>query len=94
MDWVVSAAAPDGTLLVAYVPDAHSGALTVVLSAMSGSTRARWYDPSTGTYLPDSSGTGYVLANSGTHAFTTPGTNGAGANDWVLLLDVATGAEP
>jgi hypothetical protein len=94
MDWVVSAAAPDGTLLIAYVPDAHSGPLTVVLSAMSGPTRARWYDPSNGTYIADSSGTGYVLANSGTHAFAVPGGNGGGANDWALVLDVATGAEP
>jgi hypothetical protein len=27
------------------------------------------------------------LPNTGTHDFGTPGTNGAGAADWVLVLD-------
>ena len=89
MDWVVSAAAPDGAILVAYVPDAHSGPVTVAMSAMSGITRARWYDPTNGIYVSDPSGVGYVLSNTGTHDFTSPGTNGAGSNDWVLFLDTA-----
>jgi hypothetical protein len=89
MDWVVSAAAADGTILVAYVPDAHTGSLTVAMSAMSGNTRARWFDPTNGTYVSDPSGIGYVLSNIGTHAFTTPRTNAAGANDWALMLDTA-----
>ncbi len=83
MDWVVSAAASDGSLLVAYVPDSHSGAFSVDMSALSGSARARWLDPSSGTFTPDSTG----LANTGTHSFTVPGSNSAGDNDWVLVLE-------
>jgi hypothetical protein len=75
--------------MVVYVPDAHSGSLTVAMSAMSGNTRACWYDPTNGIYVSDPSGAGYALSNAGTHVFTTPGTNGAGANDWVLFLDTA-----
>jgi hypothetical protein len=83
MDWVVSSSTPDGTLLVAYVPDAHSGSVTIDMSVMSGSTRARWFDPTDGTYTAISTG----LSNSGTHAFTVPGTNTGGAADWLLVLD-------
>jgi hypothetical protein len=94
MDWVVSAAASDGSLLVAYVPDAHSGALTVAMSALHGSARARWYDPVNATYTADPSGTGFTLANSGTHDFNVPGKNSGGDGDWVLLLDTAAAGLP
>jgi hypothetical protein len=87
MDWIVSAAASDGTLLIAYVPDAHAGSFTVSMSALSHSARARWYDPASGTFTADPSGAGFALPNTGGHAFTIPGTNGAGASDWVLVLD-------
>ena len=39
---------------------------------MSGSTRARWVDPTNGAYVTDPSGIGYVLSNTGTHTFTVP----------------------
>jgi hypothetical protein len=87
MDWVVSAATPDGKLLVAYVPDAHSGALTVDMTAMHASARARWYDPTTGAFTADASGSGYGLPDTGTHDFTTPGANAEGDHDWTLVLD-------
>jgi hypothetical protein len=87
MDWITSAAASDGTFLVAYVPDAHAGSFAVAMSALSGLSRARWYDPTNGSFVADSSGTGYSLPNSGTHTFATPGSNSAGAKDWVLVLD-------
>ena len=35
------AVAPSGTLLVAYVPPAHSGPITVDMGSMSGPTMAR-----------------------------------------------------
>lgn len=94
MDWIVAAAARDGSLLVAYVPDAHQGSLTVAMSGLHGSARARWYDPSSGTYVADRSGAGYGLPNTGTQTFTTPGTNAASAGDWVLVLDVAGNGDP
>jgi hypothetical protein len=81
--YVAAAAAPDGTTLVAYVPPAHSGNLTVDMTAMSVPTRARWFDPTTAAY----STIGTNLPASGTRPFTPPGPNGAGDTDWVLVLD-------
>jgi hypothetical protein len=83
-DWVVSAATPDGKHLVAYVPDAHSGELTVDMTALSGTAQARWFDPSSGTFTDAGQ-----LTNTGTHAFTPPGKNAAGARDWMLVLTAA-----
>lgn len=78
--------AADGTsglsLLVAYCP--ASTTLTVDLSKMRASTTARWYDPTNGTY---STIGGSPFTNSGTQNAATPGTNSAGASDWVLRLD-------
>jgi hypothetical protein len=87
MDWVVSSAASDGKVLVAYVPDAHTGSLTVAMTALSASSRARWLDPTSGAYTADASGGRYALPNTGTHAFTSPGANASGARDWVLVID-------
>jgi hypothetical protein len=87
MDWVVAAATIDGKLLVAYVPDTHTGTLTVDMTTMHAPARARWYDPTTGAFVADPSGSGYVLPSSGTHAFAPPGPNGGGDHDWTLVLD-------
>ena len=86
-DYVAAAATPDGTLLVAYVPPAHSGAITVDMAAMSGPSRARWFDPTTGAYTDITAGA-YTLPNTGSHAFTPPGNNGSGYTDWTLVLDM------
>ena len=82
-DYVAAAATPDGTLLVAYVPPAHSGSITIDMTAMSGPMRARWFDETSGAY--SDAGTG--LANIGLRSFGPPGTNSAGENDWVLILE-------
>jgi hypothetical protein len=87
MDWVVSSATSEGKLLVAYVPDPHTGSFSVAMTALSASSRARWLDPTSGALAADASGAGYVLSNTGTHAFSPPGANASGANDWVLVLD-------
>jgi hypothetical protein len=83
MDWIVSAATQDGHLLVAYVPDAHTGSFGVTMSALSGNAHARWFDPSTGAYTAIGS-----FASSGAQDFTPPATNGSSDQDWVLVLDV------
>ena len=82
-DYVAAAAAPDGTLMVAYVAPAHSGAITVDMGALSGLVRARWFDPTSGSY----SAIGTGLTNAGSRSFSTPGNNSAGAKDWVLVLN-------
>ena len=89
-DYVAAAATPGGTLLIAYVPPAHQGPIQVDMTAMTGPTRARWFDPTSGTYTSVASG----LANVGSRAFSPPGRNSAGATDWVLVLDRAYGISP
>ena len=88
-DYVAAAGAPDGSLLVAYVPaTGRTGPqrLTIDMTAMSAAVRGRWWNPTSGAYTE----IGRSLANSGTREFTTPGNNGTGANDWLLLLDAET----
>src|SRR5262249_54485944 len=84
-DYVAAAAAADGSLLVAYVPPAHSGSITVDLSAMSGAARARWFNPTTAAFTLISGS----LPNTGTQVFPPPGNNGTGFADWVLVLNLA-----
>jgi hypothetical protein len=82
LDYVTAARTPDGTLAIAYVPSSRT--VTVDLSKFSGSVTARWYDPTTGTFtsIADS-----PFTNAGNQQFTTPGTNGDGQDDWVLVLE-------
>jgi len=86
-DYVAAAVTPDGAWLIAYIPPSHSGSITVDMSALGGLARARWFDPTSGTY----SDVGTMLPNSGGRSFTPPGNNSAGARDWVLVL--STGSE-
>jgi hypothetical protein len=87
LNWVTAAAAPAGDLLVAYVPRTGTAprSVTIDASVLSGPARARWYNPTTGAFV--------VIADTQPNAagsvFTTPGDNGSGANDWVLVLDRA-----
>ena len=82
-DWITASADPAGSLLVAYIPDAHSGAFTVSLTTFTSShIVGAWYDPTNGTYAP-TSGSPY---SGSSQSFTVPGANSAGNNDWVLML--------
>jgi hypothetical protein len=81
--YVAAAAAPDGTLMVAYVPPAHVGPISVNMATMCGPVRARWFDPTSGAFLDIATG----LANAGQYSFVPPGSNSAGSSDWVLLLE-------
>ncbi len=79
-DYVAAAANPAGTLLVAYIPPDHSGSITIDMTALSGNSRARWFDPTTANYTQVGS-----FANSGTQTFAPPADD---LSDWVLLIDV------
>jgi len=81
-DYVAGAATPDGRLLVVYVPPDHSGPITVDMTVMSGTTRARWFNPTSAVYTLIG-----TFSNTGTSPFTPPGDNGTGFTDWVLLLE-------
>ncbi len=82
---IVAAATREGDLLVAYVPPTGGGSrsFAIDLSGLRGPARARWYDPSTGGWLPID---GTLPASAGV-ALETPGANGAGANDWALAVE-------
>jgi hypothetical protein len=88
-DRVTAAATADGTYMVAYVPHPHSGSVTFDMTKMSGSSvRVRLFDPSNGVYKLVGR-----FANSGTQAFTV-GVNASGSNDWMILFDLGTDAQP
>lgn len=60
--------------------------ITVVLSAFSKTPlRARWFDPTAGTYTNPAEGTSF--SNSGSQAFAHPGNNASGSTCWVLVID-------
>ena len=80
-DYVTTAAAPDGTLAVSYLPD--GGTITVDLSRLRPGVRARWYDPTNGKFRPA------AVPKSQSAHFSAPGENAAGDRDWVLLLTAA-----
>jgi len=76
------ALASDGSF--AYIYTAAGSGFTVNLAAFTiGSIPARWYDPTNGS---SQAATGSPFSNTGTNAFTTPGTNAGGDSDWVLVL--------
>jgi hypothetical protein len=89
-DRVTAAATPDGTLLVAYVGPAHSGSFQIDMTVMSETSRARWLDPSSGTFSLAFN----ALPQTGTQSFTVPGANASGFNDWVLVIDPSPGLPP
>lgn len=86
-DYVTAVATPEGDLLLAYIPPAHTGSITVAMTAMAATCRARWFDPTNSAFTAIG-----MVANTGTHAFTPPGTNSAGDTDFLLVLDVPGGA--
>ncbi|MFL5310816.1 MAG: DUF4038 domain-containing protein [Myxococcales bacterium] len=88
---IAAAATPEGDLLVAYVPPTGTGRrrLAIDLSRMRGAAQARWYDPSTGAWIPIPG----TLARSDSVDLETPGVNGAGANDWVFAAEASAARE-
>lgn len=89
LDYVVSGRAEDGGLLMAYVPSTgiEARTLTADLSRITGPAQARWFNPVTGAYAPIA---GSPFANTGRHDFTTPGDNGTGTNDWLLVIEATS----
>ncbi|MFO1313563.1 MAG: DUF4038 domain-containing protein [Burkholderiales bacterium] len=87
------AAAASSLALLAYLPSTGTAprTISIVMSTLSGMTRARWFNPASGVYV-DITGGAYTLPPSGTRSFTTPGDNGTGTNDWVLVIDAQSGA--
>ena len=88
-DYIAAAATSNGSTLLAYVPPTgtSSRSFTVDMTALSASARARWFNPTNGNYTDIAS----AIPNTGTRQFTTPGNNGTSANDWLLVVDTASG---
>ena len=77
-----TASAADGSLAMAYLPTI--GTITVDMSKLAGPVKARWYDPTSGTYIDVG---GPSLTSSGYRQFRPPGRNRSGADDWVLVFE-------
>jgi len=85
-DYVTAARAVDGRLALAYVPatGASRRKLTVDLGRLAGPITARWFDPTDGRYVAIA---GSQFASRVAHVFETPGENGSGDNDSMLVLE-------
>jgi hypothetical protein len=81
-NYVAAAANPTGTLLIAYIPPAHKGSITINMTAMQGTVKARWYDPAGGVYKEIKTSLDKVA-----QVFTPPGKNKSGYTDWVLVIE-------
>lgn len=79
--------ASDGSFGIVYLP--RTSTVTVSLAGFSGPVQAQWMDPVSGALTTVS---GSPFGNSGTHRFTSLGTNSDGTyTDWVLLLTSGAG---
>jgi hypothetical protein len=81
-DYATAAKTQDGLTAVVYMPTERT--ITVNLASLRGPARARWFDPTDGTFKDAA---GEPLSNQGHHQFTPPGKNHDGDGDWVLLLE-------
>jgi hypothetical protein len=79
LDYLAAAATPDGSTVIAYMPDART--VTVDATKLAkGRANAWWYDPRTGEATSAGS-----FAAEGTRQFTPPA-----QGDWVLVIDDAS----
>lgn len=85
-DYVTAARTGDGSLVMVYVPSTGTTpqTFTVDMTKLGDAAQAHWYNPTNGTYTAID---GSPLPNKGSREFTTPGDNGTGTNDWLLVLE-------
>jgi hypothetical protein len=77
--YATAAAAPDGTLVMAYLPTIRT--VTIDMTKLSRPATAIWFDPTNQSEI--ALGT---FDNTGTQDFTPPGNNHDGDGDWVFIL--------
>jgi hypothetical protein len=87
LDYAAAARASNGSLIVAYLPSART--VTVDMSRLAGTLSASWYDPTNGAL---STIAGSPFSNIGSRQFSPPGSNSAGAVDWILVLETGSPA--
>jgi Protein of unknown function (DUF4038)/Putative collagen-binding domain of a collagenase len=81
-DYAPAAATADGSLVIAYIPSIRP--LVMDMSKLRGPVRARWYDPTNGSYH-EVAGSPFAAADA--REFDPPGINAEGDGDWILLLE-------
>jgi len=81
-NYVTVARVPDGSLALAFCP--VSTTITVDMTQVRGLTNASRFDASNNSF---SGIEGSPFGNTGTQDFTTPGNNGDGDPDWILVLE-------
>ena len=83
---VTSSRSSDGSLAVLYIPADGQGPrnLKLDLASFPGPVTVQWFNPG-GEVCPRTRG--LTLPNRGQQTLSTPGDNGAAANDWVLVLE-------
>jgi hypothetical protein len=84
--FIAAACTPEGALGLLYVPaDGQSSReITLDLSRFPGAVTAHWFNPAKDAALTRHDA---VLPNRGRQTLHTPGDNGTGVNDWVLVLE-------
>jgi len=80
--YVTAAATPSGDLMAAYLPTART--ITIDMSQLPRVNRARWYDPTNGTFQDANEES--AIDHSLRH-FTPPPRNASSHDDWILVLD-------
>ena len=83
---ITAARASDGNLALLYIPTDGRGprGLTLNLTSFPAPVTAQWFNPAhDAPLLPH----GTTLPNRGQQTLQTPGDNGAGVNDWLLVLE-------
>ena len=81
-DYATAAKAPDGSLVVVYMPTRRT--VTVNMAALNAPATAKWFDPANGAY---SAVPGTPIANKGAKTFTPPGNNHDGDGDWAAAAE-------
>ena len=83
-DFATAAFTPDYSKLVIYLPPSGKGKRNMIVdvSAIKGKIEARWYNPVSGIYIPAEFKNDRNMIK-----VTSPGDNGEGSNDWVLLIE-------
>jgi len=82
--YVTAAATSSGDLMVAYLPTAQP--ITIDMSQLPRVNRARWYDPTNGTFQDANE---ELAIDHSQRRFTPPPRHASSHDDWILVLDKA-----
>jgi hypothetical protein len=82
-DYATAAYMADGSFMLIYIPPTgvKSRVLSIDVSRMKRTIHLQWYNPTNGLF----SNANQLIENGLLH-ITSPGDNGEGANDWVLVM--------